>query len=89
MLYKVILISIITTTIFISISLSESSGHRSGCHRWHTCPSDTGSYTYVPKYENFEDDDEVQNMIDVQMVTIEIMKVYVKKNRQLQLQQTK
>jgi hypothetical protein len=19
--------------------------HRSGCHRWHTCPSDTGSYT--------------------------------------------
>jgi hypothetical protein len=24
--------------------------HRSGCHRWHTCPSDTGSYTmdYTP-----------------------------------------
>lgn len=44
-------------TIFISISLSESSAHRSGCHRWHTCPSDTGSYTYVPKYEKFEDDD--------------------------------
>jgi hypothetical protein len=20
-------------------------GHRSGCHRWHSCPSDTGSYT--------------------------------------------
>lgn len=18
--------------------------HRSGCHRWHSCPSDTGSY---------------------------------------------
>ena len=46
------------TTIFISISLSESFGHRSGCHRWHTCPSDTGSYTYVPKVEKFEDDDE-------------------------------
>jgi len=44
-------------TIFISISLSDSSAHRSGCHRWHTCPSDTGSYTYVPKYEKFEDDD--------------------------------
>jgi hypothetical protein len=45
------------TTIFISISLYESSAHRSGCHRWHTCPSDTGSYTYVPKYEKFEDDE--------------------------------
>lgn len=22
-----------------------SQGHRSGCHRWHSCPSDTGSYT--------------------------------------------
>ncbi len=21
-----------------------SLGHRSGCHRWHSCPSDTGSY---------------------------------------------
>src|SRR4051812_6786938 len=20
------------------------SAHRSGCHRWHSCPSDTGSY---------------------------------------------
>lgn len=45
------------TTIFISISLSDSSAHRSGCHRWHTCPSDTGSYTYVPKFEKFEDDE--------------------------------
>lgn len=22
-----------------------ASAHRSGCHRWHSCPSDTGSYT--------------------------------------------
>ena len=21
------------------------SAHRSGCHRWHSCPSDSGSYT--------------------------------------------
>ena len=21
-----------------------SEAHRSGCHRWHSCPSDTGSY---------------------------------------------
>lgn len=24
---------------------SPAEAHRSGCHRWHTCPSDTGSYT--------------------------------------------
>ncbi len=23
---------------------SDAHGHRSGCHRWHSCPSDTGSY---------------------------------------------
>ncbi|WP_282011984.1 hypothetical protein [Nitrospina watsonii] len=22
----------------------DASAHRSGCHRWHSCPSDTGSY---------------------------------------------
>lgn len=25
--------------------LAPAQAHRSGCHRWHTCPSDTGSYT--------------------------------------------
>jgi endonuclease YncB( thermonuclease family) len=25
--------------------LSHISAHRDGCHRWHSCPSDTGSYT--------------------------------------------
>src|SRR5438445_149731 len=23
----------------------SADAHRSGCHRWHSCPSDTGSYT--------------------------------------------
>ena len=23
----------------------QASAHRSGCHRWHSCPSDSGSYT--------------------------------------------
>lgn len=23
---------------------TTASAHRSGCHRWHSCPSDTGSY---------------------------------------------
>lgn len=27
------------------ISPSQASAHQSGCHRWHSCPSDSGSYT--------------------------------------------
>ena len=26
-------------------SLTPVAAHRSGCHRWHSCPSDSGSYT--------------------------------------------
>jgi len=36
-----------TLTLVISIILwasSPSYAHRSGCHRWHSCPSDSGSY---------------------------------------------
>jgi hypothetical protein len=24
---------------------TSADAHRSGCHRWHTCPSDRGTYT--------------------------------------------
>jgi endonuclease YncB( thermonuclease family) len=34
---------LISLAIFPIISI-ESLAHRDGCHRWHTCPSDTGSY---------------------------------------------
>ncbi len=37
-----------TLTLLISLVLWASSfsyAHRSGCHRWHSCPSDSGSYT--------------------------------------------
>lgn len=40
----------VTLGIIISVLLSspiivlDSAGHRDGCHRWHSCPSDTGSY---------------------------------------------
>ena len=30
--------------LLVSIN-SSVLAHRSGCHRWHSCPSDTGSYT--------------------------------------------
>lgn len=29
---------------FFAFSPSIAQAHRSGCHRWHSCPSDTGSY---------------------------------------------
>jgi hypothetical protein len=32
-------------TVLTSPAVDEASAHQSGCHRWHTCPSDTGSYT--------------------------------------------
>ena len=30
--------------IAIAMMPTTASAHRSGCHRWHSCPSDTGSY---------------------------------------------
>lgn len=35
---------IISITFFMSID-SVAFAHRSGCHRWHSCPSDSGSYS--------------------------------------------
>jgi hypothetical protein len=28
----------------LSVTLGEADAHRSGCHRWHSCPSDWGTY---------------------------------------------
>jgi len=44
---KVFILSLISLT-FVLYSLtfiSTADAHRSGCHRWHSCPSDTGSYS--------------------------------------------
>ena len=30
--------------IVLSFILSNAYAHRDGCHRWHSCPSDSGSY---------------------------------------------
>ena len=29
--------------IFLTVPVADA--HRSGCHRWHSCPSDHGTYT--------------------------------------------
>ena len=36
---------IIIILLFIYILPFSVNAHRSGCHRWHSCPSDSGSYT--------------------------------------------
>ena len=40
---KYLLLIIILGALFLTIS--PVFAHRSGCHRWHSCPSDSGSYT--------------------------------------------
>jgi endonuclease YncB( thermonuclease family) len=42
-MYKLILLSLIFV-VFLSMLPSDSFAHKSGCHRWHSCPSDSGSY---------------------------------------------
>ena len=34
----------ILALIFIYFLPIPANAHRSGCHRWHSCPSDTGKY---------------------------------------------
>jgi hypothetical protein len=29
---------------YVPLLSNDSYAHRSGCHRWHSCPSDSGSY---------------------------------------------
>lgn len=36
-----LIVSVLLTSPMIVL---DSSGHRDGCHRWHSCPSDSGSY---------------------------------------------
>ena len=40
---KFLLLTLIIGSLFI-FSVFIASAHQSGCHRWHSCPSDTGSY---------------------------------------------
>lgn len=44
MRYKVVMIFLIIL-VAASVYQAPAFAHRSGCHRWHSCPSDTGSYT--------------------------------------------
>jgi hypothetical protein len=42
-LLAAVLVAVIAA-VFATTAVQPASAHRSGCHRWHTCPSDL--YTY-------------------------------------------
>lgn len=35
---------ILANAVFFAVPVQPAYSHRSGCHRWHSCPSDSGSY---------------------------------------------
>jgi hypothetical protein len=49
--------TLLVACVWMMLSFSFAQAHRAGCHRWHSCPSDTDSYicgdrgqdTYCPK----------------------------------------
>jgi hypothetical protein len=41
---KTVLVVLLTATAAFWGAAAPASAHRDGCHRWHSCPSDTGSY---------------------------------------------
>ena len=45
-LLPLLVLSICVIILGGSVGIAKpAEAHRSGCHRWHSCPSDTGSYT--------------------------------------------
>ena len=45
--------------VVVLLSASPARAHQSGCHRWHSCPSDTGSYVcgdagYTCRYPTYD-----------------------------------
>lgn len=55
---KKLLLILLVVSVGSFVTLDVAEAHRSGCHRWHSCPSDTGSYVcgdlgYRCKYPTF------------------------------------
>lgn len=42
---KYLIVFLVSLGILIAFTPSLADAHQSGCHRWHSCPSDSGSYT--------------------------------------------
>jgi hypothetical protein len=43
---RLLLFAAITSVVWVGGAASPASAHRSGCHRWHTCPSDHATYRW-------------------------------------------
>lgn len=43
-LFLLPILGVLTIAGFLATPAKQVSAHRSGCHRWHSCPSDSGSY---------------------------------------------
>ena len=44
--YYILLALLLMSLIFVSLVPIIEIAHRDGCHQWHSCPSDSGSYVY-------------------------------------------
>jgi hypothetical protein len=44
LLLLIVSVAAVLSAVFASTAVQPASAHRSGCHRWHSCPSDL--YTY-------------------------------------------
>jgi hypothetical protein len=40
------LVAAITSVVWVGGAVSPAFAHQSGCHRWHTCPSDHATYRW-------------------------------------------
>ncbi|MFD6533441.1 hypothetical protein [Streptomyces sp. NPDC060184] len=38
------MVALLVAAVVLGVGASPAAAHRDGCHRWHSCPSDTGSY---------------------------------------------
>lgn len=44
-LHKIVFgVGVLLALVILLVSFDQTSAHRSGCHRWHSCESDSGSY---------------------------------------------
>ena len=42
----VVTLALLAAAVWIGFAAGPASAHRSGCHRWHTCPSDHATYRW-------------------------------------------
>jgi hypothetical protein len=43
-IYTLVSLTLVSLLLLTAV-LTRTEAHRSGCHRWHSCPSDHGTYT--------------------------------------------